>query len=287
MRKSTQIMAFFSFCFYILPLSAIEIKIPITTNISERDTYKIDLLKLILSKVHGYHTITFVTNFPRTQSRIIHELETNSGVINLYWMGTSKELEKKLLPVRIPVYRGIIGNRVFIIHKNHQKRFNDVSSLEDLQKFVGIQGMGWADIEILERSGLSQFSATYDAIFKIIDMGERVDYFSRGIGEILEEVKAKRKEFPNLAVEKRILLVYPFAIFFFTSYENRELSSLIEQGFKKAYDDGSFLEFFQNNPVIQHMLKEIKLENRLRIEIPNPFMSPETLAVPDKYWLKY
>lgn len=284
MKICIQIITLLYLCILTHTTGAVEIKIPITTKASERDIYKVDLLKLILSKVPGSHPITFVSNLPRTQSRIIHELETNSGVINLYWMGTSAELEKKLLPVRIPLLRGIIGNRVFIIHKDHQKKFNTVTSIVELQKFVGIQGLGWSDIEILENSGLKQFSATYDAIFKIINMGQRVDYFSRSIGEVLHEIRDNKIQYPNLAIEEKVLLVYPFALFFFTSNENKELAALLERGFKKAYEDGSFLEFFQNNAIIKQMFKEIDLETRSRIEIPNPLMTPETLAIPDKYW---
>ena len=54
----------------------------------------------------------------------------------------------------------------------------------------------------------------YDSIFKMIDLGGRIDYFSRGVMEAFMEVEERKHQCPNLAVEKNVLLVYPFAMSF-------------------------------------------------------------------------
>jgi len=181
--------------------SPVEIKLPITSVNNQRDDFQISMLKLILKKAGVDYKITLAP-VVYSQTRIIHELKTGSGKINLYWMGTSDALEKDLRPIRFPVYRGLLGYRVFIINNRHQVRFDAVKGLEDLQKFIGIQGIGWTDIAILEHSGLGQLTGRYTNILKMIHSGDRVDYFSRGISEGYVEVNSHQNNYPNLAVEK-------------------------------------------------------------------------------------
>lgn len=92
--------------------SVVEIKLPITSQNNQRDTFQISLLKLVLEKAGADFKITFAP-VVYSQARIIHELKTGSDKINLYWMGTSDELEKDLRPIRFPVYRGLLGYRAF------------------------------------------------------------------------------------------------------------------------------------------------------------------------------
>lgn len=262
---------------------ALEIKLPVTSQYAERDAYKIGLLKLVLEKTNVHYTITTApVNY--TQARIITSLKRGSDRINLYWMGTSSKIEKDLLPIRFPAYKGLLGYRIFIIHKNDQPKFNHVQTLVDLQNFRGIQGIGWADNEILEHSGLPQRVGSYESIFKMVNKGGRIDYFSRGVGEAFVEVGARHGKLTNLAVEKNVLLVYPFALFFFTSRKNQELANILEEGFRRAYQDGSFDQYFYSHPDIKKIFKQANLENRIRIDIPNPLLTAETASLPNHFW---
>ncbi len=261
---------------------SLEVILPITSNNISRDEYEISLLKLVLEKAGEPYEIK-TSNYVFSQTRILTFLESGGG-INLYWMGTSAELEEKLLPIRYPINRGLLGYRVFIIHKNHQEKFDNIQTLADLQKYQGAQGIGWSDNIILESAGLKQYQINYDNIFKMINAGNRIDYFSRGANEAWVEVEARKNIFPYLAIEKKILLVYPFCQFFFTSRSNQKLARVLEKGFQNAYNDGSFMQFFSNHPKIKSVLKQTDLNRRIRIEIPNPLLTKETAAIPAQYW---
>lgn len=154
-----------------------------------------------LSKTDFQYDIRLHTN-PISQSRIIAALKRGDSDIDLYWMGTSPEFEESLRPIRIPLYQGLLGYRIFIIHRNHQKRFDSVISVEDLRLMRGIQGVGWSDIETLETAELKQLTSQYESIFGLVNSGKRVDYFSRGIHEAFGEISTYQKAFPNLAIEK-------------------------------------------------------------------------------------
>ena len=267
--------------FLLTNLSGITIVIPKTSNNVERDSYEIGLLKLILEKSGEPYTIT-KTKMIYTQSRIIKSLENNNK-ITIYWMGTSAQMEKKLLPIRVPLAFGILGYRVFIIHKNDLSKFDTIKDLADLQKRKGGQGRGWIDNEILEYSGLKQHQNSYENIFKMINVGNRIDYFSRGLNEAFAEVKSCEENLSNLAVEKKILLIYPFAQFFFINTRNKKLEKILYKGIKKSIEDKSFLEYFYNHEKIKIMFKEANLKNRIRIEIPNPLLSPKTKKALEQY----
>ena len=261
---------------------AVEIKLPITSEYTERDAYQIDLLKFVLERTGVEYKLT-TSPVMRTQSRIIVDLMNDSDLINLYWMGTSAKLEEDLLPIRFPVYRGLLGYRVFIIHKNKRAKFDNVKALSDIQKYIGAQEQGWTDIEILENSGLKTYVTAYENIFRMLN-ADRLDYFSRGVGEAFVEVDVRKEGLQNLEVEEKILLVYPFAMFFFVNHSNRELAKILENGFRKSYDDGTFNKFFYNHPYIKKIFKQANIDNRIRIDIPNPFVTKKTIDIPDKYW---
>ena len=136
-----------------------------------------------------------------------------------------------------------MGHRVFIINKKDKTKFTQVKTLRALQKLQGVQGHGWSDIKILEHSKLSQYSAMYEDIFNMVNK-RRVDYFSRGINEAYKEVSARTGLLENLVVDDNILLVYPFAFYFFTNTHNEKLATSLNTAFSQAYQDGSFLEYF-------------------------------------------
>jgi len=280
---TTQLLAVVLALIVVNAAHAVEIKLPVTSKNAQRDAYKIGLLELVLEKAGAKYSIaTSTRNY--SQSRIIAALKQGSDDINLYWVGTSAKLERDLLAIRFPIYRGLLGHRVFIIHRDDQARFDEVETLADLQAYRGIQGLGWSDIEILENSGLRQHTNTYENIFKMVNRRGRVDYFSRGVSEAFGEVEARVEILPNLAVEKHVLLVYPFAMYFFTSPTNKKLASILEEGFRKVYEDGSFSNYFYNHPDIKTIFREAGIDERVRIEIPNPLLTPETISIPDKYW---
>lgn len=125
----------------------LEIRLPLTGAGQSRDTYQRALLHLLLDEAGVDYRITIVpVRF--SQARIIHEL-TRGELINLYWMGTSPELERRLLPVRYPLYRGLLGYRLLFIRDDRQTDFDSVRSAEDLGKFTGGQGIGWSDVAVL------------------------------------------------------------------------------------------------------------------------------------------
>jgi hypothetical protein len=217
-----------------------------------------------------------------TQHRLAQMLVPGKPV-NLSWMGTSGEYERHLLPVRIPLLRGLSGFRLLLINRIRQQEFSRVQRLSDLAAFTGVQGVGWSDIDILKRAGLNINAAPRHTILDMLNRNQHVDYYPRSLVEVHAELQAATEHYPLLMAEPRLLLYYPFAIYFFVSPEHPELAEAIERGLSRAYTDGSFMTLFEQHPQIRASLPVLQ-QPRLRLKLANPDLTESTLALPDHYW---
>jgi len=258
----------------------IEIRLPKISDNDVRYHYPSDLLKFLLDKTGKDYRLTTTESF-YSQARAVESLKANR--IQIYWMGTSAKAEKELRAVRYPIYRGLMGFRVFIINKEHQARFRTIFNLSDLQRLTGVQGIGWSDVAILEASKLHQQEHHYETAFQLIQ-AKRVDYFSRSIHEAFLEVDSRIDKYPDISVDDQLLLTYPFAMFFFTGKDNSGLADLLQEGFEISYQDGSFVEFFYTHPVIKGVIEKSNLQSRVRIDIPNHTLSKESKSIPQRFW---
>ena len=207
------------------------------------------------------------------------------GTVDVFWVTTSSSLEEKIRPIRIPIYKGLLGHRVFIIHEDNQARFDKVRTFEDVKTVSIGQGRTWADSDILESNGFNVVRAVkYESLFHMVD-GGRFDAFSRGVHEPWGEL-AQRREL-DLTVEKGLVVEYKMPMYFFVNNDNIQLARAIESGLMKMIDDGSFDEFFFNEPMIKDSIEISDLANRRMFRLNNPNLSKETPIDNDKLWLDF
>lgn len=254
----------------------------ISANGDPRDPYFLAIVDLAMKKAGADYTIKS-TDDVMERGRYLQDLAAGEG-INLVWTSMSAEIEKNLRPIRVPIFRGLVGYRISLINKNRQAEFEAVKTLEDLKKFTAIQGLGWGDVKILSAAGLKVEETKFDNTYKMLD-ANRVDYFPRGASEVFVEFAKHHDSEPNLMVDRHLVIVYKSDLIFYTSKPNEQLATTLEKGLQAAYDDGSFLTLFNESPIIQTTLKEAALDKRVRIEIPNPLLSEEDRAIPAKFWM--
>lgn len=177
----------------------------------------------------------------------------------------------------------MLGYRIFIIRKGDQALFDQVRNLDDLKRLRAGQGRFWGDTAVLKAAGLDVVTPVkYSSLFPML-AGGRFDYFPRAIHEPWSEV-ASQKDL-DLVVEKRILLVYPFAMYLFVAKENPALARKIEKGFELAIADGSFDKLFYGHPVVRTAILDSDLRHRFVLRIPNPNMTKETPTHRPELWL--
>ncbi len=244
----------------------------------KRVNYYSELLSLCLAKSGKAYQLEPLP-FHVEQERGLRLVEFNRG-LEVMWTFTTKEREEKLLPIRIPIDRGLFGWRLFLIKKPNQTLFDAVGTPEQLAKLHAGQGHDWPDTEILQANHfLISGSTTYEGLFEMLARNH-IQYFPRSLLEIELELNSH----PNheLAMESHLVLHYPTALYFFVNKNNTELAVDIERGLRNTIEDGSFKKLFDYH--FSDTIRKAKLSERKVIAINNPLLPSNTPLSETRYW---
>jgi hypothetical protein len=219
-----------------------------------------------------------------SSARMLSELLDPTGRINVLARATSTELETKLLPVRIPVDRGLLGYRILLVRQDNVAQFVGVSDLAGLGAFRFGQGKGWIDAPVLAASGLNlQLSTTYEGLFSML-AARRFDAFPRAVDEAFREFDTYSDSIPALRVEPTLLLYYPMPRYFFMrrDREGKLLAKRIETGLELMIADGSLQRLFKQHKGA--LIERAQLRGRRVLRIPNPLLPAETPLERQELW---
>jgi ABC-type amino acid transport substrate-binding protein len=242
-----------------------------------RYDYATQVLQLALSKSGVDYRIEPAA-FPMNQERQVLELEAGRS-IDVGPIPSSAEREARLLPIMIPLNKGVLGWRLGLIRKGESASFEHVRTLEDLKGLRIAQGQEWPDTQILRANGVDVITAPrYEGLFKML-IGKRFDYFPRSTMEIWDE---QENNAGTLEVEPHLALHYFYDAYFMVNRHNTRLARDIERGFEKAVADGSFDRLFQQ--YYGERLRKAHLETRTVIELHNPLMTPATPTNRPELW---
>lgn len=217
---------------------------------------------------------------PMTQARVVRELADATGRIDLAWTMTSVEREAQMLPVRVPVDRGLIGWRIAFVRPEHVDRWAELRSLKELARYVAGQGQDWPDTAILRANGLPvQGLSRYEALFDMLRLS-RIDYFPRAVFEIDDELAHPMAE--GVAVERHVLLRYPAASYLFVRRDRPRLAAELQRGLEAAVADGSLARLFQQR--FGDLVRRHRLAQRQQLVLKNPLLPPATPLDKPGYW---
>ena len=276
-------------CFYLLlcltffPLSSFAdtVRYPAIEDAGDqRSNYPIALLELALKNAGSTATLQS-TSARVSKSRALHLLETGVEV-DVVWTMTSIEREKRFLPIRVPLYKGLGSYRLLLIRGEDQTKFSALKDETALKQQLMSQVHDWVDTDVLRHNKFKVLNASsYQSLFQML-LHKRVEAVPRSVLEIEAEQLLFAAQ--GLHVETDWLLHYPGAVYFFVSNKNPQLAEKIESGLRKALKDGSFDLLFQKHFVSQ--LKKMKLSERKLVELENPLLPPETPLGESMLWYK-
>ena len=102
---------------------------------------------------------------PMTELRSMQELESGRGTITALMHGNVADYERRLMPIRFPLDKGLLGYRVFLISGEMQSKLDLVRGLDDLHRYRIGQGREWGDVTILRQAGLTVVEgASYEGL---------------------------------------------------------------------------------------------------------------------------
>ena len=246
-----------------------------------RAQYPIALLKLALDKTGVNYELRPSDRILLT-GKAMRQLRENREV-NVVWSMTDSQREKELTPIRIPIAKGLIGLRVFVINENKKTKFDDVLSLTDMRKLIPIQGEEWPDTKILQANGFNVFTVPeFRKAYDMIKQGKG-DFFPRSVMEVDAELEVEGRR-NNLYLEPSMALYYPTAMYYFVSSSNKTLANLIETGLDRAIEDGSFDALFEST--YAPILASLGVNERKIFTLENPLLPIETPLTNSALWYK-
>jgi hypothetical protein len=208
--------------------------------------YYIGLLKLVIEHtVEEFGDVTFVPlSVSMSTDRKFVSLTT--GMTDIMWTTTTEDREEQALAIKIPLLKGLLGKRVFVIRTEDQSKFSTIQSLAELAKYVAIQGTGWPDVTKMRSAGLRvETMEWHPNMHKLVSDGI-VDYYPRSVLEVIDELHSINN--PHLIIEQNLLLSYDLLNYFFVAKDNLSLAKRIKIGLQKSMEDGSFDTYFKQYP---------------------------------------
>jgi hypothetical protein len=261
----------------------IKVNHPLSDN-DNRYSYTFDLLEEIIAVTQddfGAAEIKIsriVTSRNRTLKMLIKAVD-----IDVMAEAPKPDWDAALLPVRIPIRKGLQGHRIFLIKKEDQQRLREVETLSDLTALPTGSGQQWSTRAVLEKAGFNvRTGNNYDGLFNMLSTG-RFTTFSRGVNEAYKEAQIFQKKRPNIIVDDHVLLYIPLPTYFYVTPKKPQLAKRIEVGLTRLFDSGRFDQFF-----LAHHCDDLiasQMHKRIMFSIENPNLDNQEFSENSQHWL--
>jgi len=254
-------------------------------NLDSRDDFVSQLLITALDRTapaYGPYSVRKILDQPRI--RQIRDMENGTGMITFAILGTAHDVSARLRPIRIPIDKGVAGYRLLLIRQDRQPDFAVVKTLDDLKRFSFGQDFSWDDVDILRANGLAvQSGGDFEGLYQMLAR-KRFDAFPRGIYEAAPELHLRAPAYPELQIEKTLLLYYPLPIYFWfpRTPKGEEQAKRLEEGMWSMISDGSYdaLLWKFSRPA----LEGLDLAHRRVLVLKNPLLPPQTPLKDSRLW---
>ncbi|MGI2113124.1 hypothetical protein ACRN9G_05915 [Shewanella frigidimarina] len=247
------------------------------SELDNRYQYTYDLLTLVIEATKadfGEASLT-VSDMIMSRNRIFRALK-DGQTINVIAEASKLEWDEQLIPIRIPIRKGIQGFRIFIIKQENAAALANITTLAQLTSLNTGSGSQWSTKVALQLAGFNVVESTeYDNLFNMLSKGRFVT-FGRGVNEIFQEVALFKQHYPELVVDEHIMLNIPLATYYYVSPNKPRLAQRIQIGLQRIIDNSQFDQLFYQHHCT-YLLKS-KLNQRLIFKIENPFISESEMT---------
>lgn len=203
---------------------------------------------------------------PGNQQRAIRLLAENK-VYDVLWSGRTESRDSRLKVVPIPLFKGGLGIRGSVMHKDFLSAFAKMDSVEDLHELVLCQGVNWPDADILEAAGIRVVRLpTLENLFNMV-AHRRCHLFPLSIFEGAAELQSAKARYPDLIYDESVLITYPLTMNFYVNKVNDTLYTLLEQRLAKMMAEGEFERFMQHQPLTRSAFPLSRFQKATKITL--------------------
>ena len=211
----------------------------------QKNEYAFKLLQLALDSTitsHGPYQLKG-DDSQLSFTRSSHMLEQGEA-FQIAYFGASQGEGKNLIPIKEPLYRGLLGYRLLVTNQSNKPKLAEINSLTELQKYKAGFNNQWSDFPIFKTNRLHVESAiSIKNLYKMLNYG-RFDYLPRSIREVDAELERFNTQNESFEVVPSIALFYPHPVYFHVSPQYSELADRIEIGLINIKLNGSFETLF-------------------------------------------
>lgn len=254
------------------------------SEMDRRHIYNNAILSAALEKtIPEYGDYKIVLALRGTQrDRALDELISGRN-INVHIVPTRKKWEEKTIPIRIPIVKGLLGYRLFLIKRDNLMKFSSIKSLNELKGLRAGLRQQWNTTEAMKALGFRVVQGSnYEGLFHMLICG-RFDYFPRGVNEIFPEFNLRSQNLQDMVIEPSKALYLPQPTYIFVSPMYSELAKRIEAGLRKMIQGGSFDDLFWGHH--ESSIQQAGLDRRQIFTVDNPLLSPKTPLEKKNLWL--
>ncbi|WP_343733361.1 hypothetical protein [Duganella sp.] len=248
-----------------------------------RDRYTLLMLRAALDASSARYGDYDLRSSPlgMERDRLLSEMK-KGALVNLSAQITSPEWERSLMPIRIPIDKGLSGYRISLIAGSQQARFNTITTLEQLKRLPLGAGRQWSSTAVFLHAGFEVAQGNSTANLHSMLAAHRFLHFPRGIEEAVFEQAAYAPAFPDLEVERSMAIFFPLPRYFFVTPGQPRLAGRLEYGLRRMLADGSFDRIFHD--FYDELINKVNLRKRRIFRLDNPLLSPETPLANKAYW---
>nr|WP_176645592.1 hypothetical protein [Duganella sp. SG902] len=215
------------------------------------------------------------------RDRLLQEM-LKGELVNLSGQVTSQEWEQKLIPIRIPIDKGISCYRIALIDGRQQDLFSAVRTLDQLRSLSLGAGRQWSLTATYKQAGFHVVEGANTAGLHSMLAAGRFQYFPRAIDEAIYEQAAYAPNFPTLSVERSFALYVPSPRYFFIGGGQRRLAQRLEYGLQQLLADGRFDHIFHE--FYDGLIEQAGLRRRRIFRVENPALPSQTPLSNRGYW---
>ena len=248
-----------------------------------RDRYTLQVLRAALQASSAKYGPYELGIAPMVMERDRLMLEMVRGeLVNLSAQISSPEWERKLIPIRIPIDKGLSSYRVSLIDSRRQAQFSAITSLPQLKALSLGAGRQWSSTAVFSSAGFDVVHGnSTDGLHSML-AANRFVHFPRGVEEAVFEHESHVAAFPALAIESGMVIYMPLPRYFFVAPGHQRLAQRLEYGLQLLVADGSFDKMFHH--AYDGVIEKVALRKRRVFKLDNPLLSPQTPLGNKKYW---
>jgi Bacterial extracellular solute-binding proteins, family 3 len=264
-----------------LPVAPAIVRYPrAVPGFEDQHLYPVQVLRRALTASGIPHNLV-LSDAEMPMGHWLQDLQQRRTVVDVGWAPSTPQREQQLLPVRIPIDKGLSGWRVLLVRSADEARFASTQSLADLRDTRFLQSQDWVDAEVLQANGLSaETSVPVSALFSMLAQG-RGDAVFRSLAEAAADLQAHPSD---VALERFLLLHCPTPLYFFVGKGNETLAASLELGLGRMVISGVLDRLFREH--VEPLVESLNVRQRRVLTLQNPNLPAKTPMRREELWFK-